>query len=200
MEMSPRIVFAFFLVSIATFIDGKAWKETEKFQKNSHSATNVTTQISMINGGQRQVDCFTSGEWVITYGEVNVTMYCDTVCSPVTGIDISMLSLTHPRSFTVGVTLNKDGRQILVKDPGNSDDCDITYDHVYLDDVTDTGYLEEFCGILSSPPRYLPREPLSQGFQDVLGCGSWTLSVTDNLVDSNTGIITTIGLRYVMKP
>ncbi|CAG0906011.1 unnamed protein product [Cyprideis torosa] len=198
MEMLHRIALAFFVVSIATFIDVKARKEEEdpgKFQRVSRIATNVETQFSTIDG-RNVSDCSITGTWSIPqYGEVTVSFNCYTDCNPIYALEIPLLSLTHTCKSDTTVALQKDGKQVLIKERGLGDCCDISYEEAHIGDLGTGGYLDEKCGTPSSPPTYTSREHLTEGFLGVSGCGLWTLNVTDH-AGGDTGTITALGIRF----
>ncbi|CAG0885861.1 unnamed protein product [Cyprideis torosa] len=202
MEMLHRIALAFFVVSIATFIDGKARKEEEdpgKIQRVSYIESNVKTQFSTIDG-RNVSDCSITGTWSIPIkGEVTVSFYCYTPCNPIYAIEIPTLSLTHTYRGDFTVALQKDDTQVLVKSKygnyTNDADCDVFYNESYINDVGIGGYLDENCGTLSSPPSYTSRQHLSEGFHGVPGCGYWTLNVTD-YYNGDSGTITALGIRF----
>ncbi|CAG0906518.1 unnamed protein product [Cyprideis torosa] len=203
--MLHRIALAFFVVSIGTFVDGKARKEEGdpgKFQRVSHVATNVETQVSTIDG-RNVYECSVSGSWSIpTVGEVTVSFYCGGSCNPIYAIEVPVLTLTHTARSDITIALEKDGKKVLIKERGvdNGLDyaCDIFYMEAYIDDLGTGGYLDEKCGTVSSPPSYSPRGHLSEGFRGVLGCGLWTFNVTD-YVNNDSGIITAVGIRLATE-
>ncbi|CAG0901094.1 unnamed protein product [Cyprideis torosa] len=200
-----RILLVVFAISaINTWVDGKEVgirTTSENFQRISYTATNLTTHVSNVNG-QRIVDCSATGIWQAPgYGELNLAISCYYNCSRVRGLDISMLSLTHPYVDWLVVSLHKDDRQIVVKNGTRNANCHHVYDKVYIEDVAEAGFLDKLCHhsavTISSPPSYLSREPLSYGFQGVQGCGEWILNVTN--FSSHNGMVTGIGLRYVTE-
>ncbi|CAG0896720.1 unnamed protein product [Cyprideis torosa] len=198
MKMLHRIALAFFVVSIGTFVDGKARKEEEdpgKFQRVSHVATNVKTQVSTMDG-RNIYDCSVTGSWTIpALGEVIVSFYCDTICNPIYALEVPTLSLRHTYKSDITITLEKDGRQVLIKDRGAANSCDISYVQAHVDDVGIGGYLDDKCGTLSSPPTYTSRQHLSEGFSGVPDCGYWTFKVTD-YKPGDSGTITALGIRF----
>ncbi|CAG0899391.1 unnamed protein product [Cyprideis torosa] len=194
-----RILLVVFAVSVIhTFVDGEdIIPGTTEKATETESPTSTTTQRPTV-GGQRIVECSVRGSWPIpSYGEVNIPVSCYSDCSRVRGIDISMLSLKHPSAGDLIVSLHKGNRQVVIKDHNRS--CGPDYDEIYIQDVAEGGFLDEICGpsTISSPPSYLPLEPLSHGFQGVQGCGEWILNVTNPR--GYGGFVTGIAMRYVTE-
>ncbi|CAG0899390.1 unnamed protein product [Cyprideis torosa] len=198
-----RILFVIFAISVIhTCVNSREVKKRATYgnlQRISHTATNLTKEVSTVDD-PRVVDCSVTGTWKIPYeGELTIAMSCHYDCSPVIGIEIPMLSLTHSYVGYLAISLHKDDRQVVIKGQEEYSNGPPHYDKIYIEDVAEGGFLDtKFSFTISSPPSYLPREPLSQGFRGVQGCGEWIMNFTNP--SGYSGLVKGIALRYITEP